>query len=567
MTRFVEMVLVARQRRVPARFPPACAARSRATASTTRSRSWRIKIAAPGVPDFYQGTELWDFSLVDPDNRRPVDYGRGVDAARELRCHPAEDRRSFQAAAASRGRSSQAVRDGDHASRAACGPRPVSLRTVRPAGGRGRRVAITCSLSRASLDNARRLSPCRASSPRSSPMARRRSVSVWGDTRDRGAGRRAALLPAGVHRGVRDGDRAGRPPVDPRRRCVRALPDRVPGDSVAVGWTIIAVGFIVWFVVVLFFTPRIDYSVSQPLRPDSDEFLYVIQSTCQATIHSHNNVDIFTNGAQFYPAMRDAIRAARIVGEHGGVHLPARRGRGHAHRRDGRARPRRRRRPIDARRGRQRLACSARRCGGCARRAARSTSTRRSRWYRFHRLNNRTHRELLVVDGRVAFTGGAGVADWWLKPQRTASGVARHDGAHRRADRGGAAGRLRRELARVLRRDPHRRRDTGRALTHGGAAEAMLVKSSPSDRSTASRVVFQMLIEGAVTSDRHPDAVLPAGQVAAARADSRRAARRRVTRHRAREVHRSADWCGWPAGACIASCSRAASASSSTAPR
>lgn len=33
-----------------------------------------IKIAAPGVPDFYQGTELWDFSLVDPDNRRPVDF-------------------------------------------------------------------------------------------------------------------------------------------------------------------------------------------------------------------------------------------------------------------------------------------------------------------------------------------------------------------------------------------------------------------------------------------------------------------------------------------------------------
>lgn len=33
-----------------------------------------LKIAAPGVPDFYQGTELWDLSLVDPDNRRPVDY-------------------------------------------------------------------------------------------------------------------------------------------------------------------------------------------------------------------------------------------------------------------------------------------------------------------------------------------------------------------------------------------------------------------------------------------------------------------------------------------------------------
>jgi (1->4)-alpha-D-glucan 1-alpha-D-glucosylmutase len=33
-----------------------------------------LKIASPGVADFYQGTELWDFSLVDPDNRRPVDY-------------------------------------------------------------------------------------------------------------------------------------------------------------------------------------------------------------------------------------------------------------------------------------------------------------------------------------------------------------------------------------------------------------------------------------------------------------------------------------------------------------
>ena len=33
-----------------------------------------LKLTSPGVPDFYQGSELWDFSLVDPDNRRPVDY-------------------------------------------------------------------------------------------------------------------------------------------------------------------------------------------------------------------------------------------------------------------------------------------------------------------------------------------------------------------------------------------------------------------------------------------------------------------------------------------------------------
>ncbi|HXU42035.1 MAG TPA: malto-oligosyltrehalose synthase [Burkholderiales bacterium] len=33
-----------------------------------------IKVASPGVPDYYQGSEIWDFSLVDPDNRRPVNY-------------------------------------------------------------------------------------------------------------------------------------------------------------------------------------------------------------------------------------------------------------------------------------------------------------------------------------------------------------------------------------------------------------------------------------------------------------------------------------------------------------
>lgn len=33
-----------------------------------------LKLTAPGVPDVYQGSEIWDFSLVDPDNRRPVDY-------------------------------------------------------------------------------------------------------------------------------------------------------------------------------------------------------------------------------------------------------------------------------------------------------------------------------------------------------------------------------------------------------------------------------------------------------------------------------------------------------------
>jgi (1->4)-alpha-D-glucan 1-alpha-D-glucosylmutase len=43
-----------------------------------------LKLTAPGVPDIYQGTELWDQSLVDPDNRRPVDYARRTRLLRGL---------------------------------------------------------------------------------------------------------------------------------------------------------------------------------------------------------------------------------------------------------------------------------------------------------------------------------------------------------------------------------------------------------------------------------------------------------------------------------------------------
>jgi (1->4)-alpha-D-glucan 1-alpha-D-glucosylmutase len=50
-----------------------------------------LKIASPGVPDFYQGTEQWDLSLVDPDNRRPVDFARRRDTLEGIRARVAID--------------------------------------------------------------------------------------------------------------------------------------------------------------------------------------------------------------------------------------------------------------------------------------------------------------------------------------------------------------------------------------------------------------------------------------------------------------------------------------------
>ena len=51
-----------------------------------------LKVTAPGIPDFFQGTEWWDLSMVDPDNRRPVDFTRRRNDLAILRERAAADR-------------------------------------------------------------------------------------------------------------------------------------------------------------------------------------------------------------------------------------------------------------------------------------------------------------------------------------------------------------------------------------------------------------------------------------------------------------------------------------------
>jgi cardiolipin synthase len=264
-----------------------------------------------------------------------------------------------------------------------------------------------------------------------------------------------------------------------------------------VGWEIIAVGFITWFVLVLFFTPRIDYHVSTPLRPDSDDFLHVVQATCQAAIHRGNRAEILTNGAQFYPAMRDAILAAQASvnleayicqpGEAAGMLIDAMVERARA--------------GVEVRVVLDWVG-SATMWGKQARRlrdaGCKVNYYQPIRWYRLHRLNNRTHRELMVVDGNVAFTGGAGIADWWLKPigRKPAwrDTMARIEGPIVAALQGVFAENWLECCGEILTSPRH-----WPPLETAGPSEAMLVKSSPADRATSSRVVFQMLIEGAVS--------------------------------------------------------------------
>ena len=261
-------------------------------------------------------------------------------------------------------------------------------------------------------------------------------------------------------------------------------------------WTLLGIAFVTWIVLVLLFTPRIDYHVTIPLRPDSDEFLHVIQSTCLASMHHGNDVAVFTNGSQFYPAMRDAIQRAEVSinleayifasGDVADMLIDAMIERARA--------------GVEVRvvldaigsSGLRRVCVARLREAGC-----RVAFYQPLAWYRLHRINNRTHRELLVVDGTLVFTGGAGVADWWMKPYRRHAAwrdtMVRLEGPIVAALQGVFAENWLECCGEILTGPRH-----FPTLRPAGEMEVMLVKSSPSDRATVSRVVFQMLIEGAI---------------------------------------------------------------------
>ena len=143
-----------------------------------------LKLTAPGVPDTYQGCELWDLSLVDPDNRRPVDFELGArlqQTADAARSSPAGGRPHQAARHRARSRCGAAIRS---CSRPGYEPLEVvgawrSRGRVRPQGEQELIVVIVPRLIAALLQD--RELPCPA------PAA-------WGDTRPpaaRARGRRS----------------------------------------------------------------------------------------------------------------------------------------------------------------------------------------------------------------------------------------------------------------------------------------------------------------------------------------------------------------------------------------
>jgi cardiolipin synthase len=262
-------------------------------------------------------------------------------------------------------------------------------------------------------------------------------------------------------------------------------------------WLSIAGGiFLVWLILVFLFTPGINYHLSERTTVHHKDFLYTIQSTCQAALHQGNRVTILTNGTKYYPAMLDAIRGAtRSINMECYIFQPGRIADQF----------------IEALSDRARAGVNVtivvdaigsfnlwgRPVSGLRKAGCRIESYQRLRWHALARLNNRTHRELLVIDGRIAFTGGAGIADWWAFPEKRKEKpwrdtMAAIEGPVVAALQGVAAENWLECCGEIL-TGPEYFPD----LKPCGGTTAFVVRSSPSDRATVSRVTFQLLMEGA----------------------------------------------------------------------
>jgi len=265
-------------------------------------------------------------------------------------------------------------------------------------------------------------------------------------------------------------------------------------------WLSIAGGlFLAWLILVFLFTPGINYHLSQRTSVHEPNFLYTLQSTCQAALHHGNAVTVFTNGVAFYPAMLSAIgQATRSINMELYIFQPGKIASQFVAALSAKARAGVTVTIVVDAIGS--LSLWGRPLRRLRRAGCRVESYQRLRWYSLARLNNRTHRELLVVDGKVAFIGGAGIADWWLYPtlkrmrwhRPWRDTMARIEGPVVAALQGVAAENWLECCGEIL---------TGPgyfpSLTSTGETTAFVVKSSPSDRATASRVTFQTLMEGA----------------------------------------------------------------------
>jgi cardiolipin synthase len=179
---------------------------------------------------------------------------------------------------------------------------------------------------------------------------------------------------------------------------------------------VIAIVVQAFLLFVALFEPGLDYKISTPpTEPiDSDEFLCILEAITDAKVNQRNRIEVLTNGEVYYEAELEAIRAARSS-----VNLEAYIfQKGEVTGRFVKALAERARAGVEVRLTLDAIGSFAswdsyfeelRAAGG------RIAWYHGFKWSTLARINNRTHREIIVVDGEVGFLGGAGFADHWLK--------------------------------------------------------------------------------------------------------------------------------------------------------
>jgi cardiolipin synthase A/B len=166
------------------------------------------------------------------------------------------------------------------------------------------------------------------------------------------------------------------------------------------------------------FGPDLAYKlVNPPQDPESPEFLGVLESVADAKIRSHSKAEVFTNGENFYPAQLEAIRAA----EHS-VHLEAYiLQRGKVAQQFLEALTERAKAGVEVRvvvDGIGSFSTWTTYFRDFCKFGGKFCWYHPLRWHTLFRMNHRTHRELLIVDGKIGFIGGAGIADHWMYKKR-----------------------------------------------------------------------------------------------------------------------------------------------------
>ena len=175
---------------------------------------------------------------------------------------------------------------------------------------------------------------------------------------------------------------------------------------------VVVVALFVWGGIVALATPAVAYRLDRRWHLASPEFEHALSSALAAPLVAGNRISRFEDGAQFYPEMLSAIAGAeRSIALECYIFHPGKIGDAFTAALVERATagvPIRI--VLDAFGSRRLRRHYVRRLAAAGCQIAWHP---RARWRRAHRLTNSTHREILVVDGRVAFTGGAGISEWW----------------------------------------------------------------------------------------------------------------------------------------------------------